>query len=128
MPHASHSLATKPVSLRRAISTDPGRADCCPWVADNRVCSAIEDTTSTVQYELVPATRAKLHLRATKATNKLEKLTTLKHVIIHVTAINKGEHIGEAGFGIRAVVREIFGLFVFIGEALERTNCLSIVP
>ena len=48
VPHASHSVATKPVSLRRAISTDPGRADCCPWVADNRVCSAIEDTTSTV--------------------------------------------------------------------------------
>ena len=37
---------------------------------------------------------------------------------IHVTASAKGTHLGEAGFGVRAVVREIWVLFVLLGEAL----------
>ena len=32
----------------------------------------------------------------------------------------QGEHIGEEIFGVRAVVREIWALFVLLGEALFR--------
>ena len=39
-----------------------------------------------------------------------------------MTASIRGTHVGEAGFGVRAVAREIRELFVLPGEALLRRD------
>ena len=71
-----------------------------------------------IRYELVPARRITFYLRAFK--NEYAESYPRDR-------IKRGEHIGEAYFGVWAVVREIWSLFVLLGKPLLQGVELSIL-